>query len=351
MRPFAEARDILVARARTPRTPFRWADPAVVESVLDRLGTLDAEAWCAAWSDIAAEHEKAERWDLAYEHYRIARYPTIRCAAQREAYRRSQECYLRLPHDPPIDRVRLPFRGGGTVVGDLRLPRGAERPPVVVLWGGIDSYKEERHTDAYLRAGFATFAMDMPGTGDAPIAGSEDAERLWDDVLDGLAARADVDGQRVVLVGNSTGGYWAAKLAHTHRERLVAAVDHGGPAHYAFAREWIERAERGEYPFALAETLARAFGGASENEWVERAPRLSLLDLGILDRPCAPLLLVNGTEDSVFPIRDMYLLLEHGGPKSARFYPGGHMGPHAADGAIVAWVRSRFAPASPRRGT
>jgi hypothetical protein len=50
-----------------------------------------------------------------------------------------------------------------------------------------------------------------------------------------------------------------------------------------------------------------------------------LLDQGILDQPCAPLLLVNGVQDTVFPITDMYLLLEHGSPKTARFYPTGHM--------------------------
>ncbi len=332
-------------RAREPRTPFRWADPAVVERVLDGLGTLDAEPWCAAWSAVATEHERAEQWELAYEYYRVARYPTIRCEAQREAYRRSQECYLRLPHDPPIERVRIPFRGGGTIVGDLRIPRGVARPPVVVLWGGIDSYKEERRPEAYLDARVATFGIDMPGVGDAPLAGSIDAERMWDDVFDHLAARADLDGRRVAVAGNSTGGYWAAKLAHTHRDRIVAAVDHGGPAHHAFERDWILRAERGEYPFALAETLARAFGGTSEGDWIERSPGLSLLTLGILERPCAPLLLVNGTDDSVFPIGDMYLLLGHGDPKSARFYPGGHMGPSAANGAIVRWVRDGLAAA------
>lgn len=346
VRPFSEARDILVARAHEHRTPFRWADPGVVTHVLDRLGTLDAERWCAAWVEVAREHEAAERWEPAYEYYRIARYPTVRCDAQREAYRRSQECYLRLAHDPPIERVRIPFREGGTIVGDLRRPHGPARPPVVVLWGGIDSFKEERRPEAYLAAGIATFAIDMPGTGDAPLPGGEDAERLWDDVFDRLASRDDVDGRRIAVAGNSTGGYWAAKLAHTRRERIVAAVDHGGPAHHAFEREWIERAERGEYPFALAETLARAFGGSTEADWIERAPRLSLVRLGVLERPCAPLLLVNGIDDSVFPIRDMYLLLGTGDPKSARFYPGGHMGPHAASDAIVPWVRARLAAAA-----
>ena len=32
---------------------------------------------------------------------------------------------------------------------------------------------------------------------------------------------------------------------------------------------------------------------------------------GVLERPCAPLLLANGIQDSVFPIADDYLLLQH----------------------------------------
>jgi pimeloyl-ACP methyl ester carboxylesterase len=168
-------------------------------------------------------------------------------------------------------------------------------------------------------------AIDMPGVGEAPVAGSEDAERMFDAVFDWIEQRPDLDGTRVGIIGGSTGGYWASKLAHTHRERLRAAVNWGGCAHYAFTLEWIERAQHGEYAFELAETLACAFGRSTFEEWVEYAPRLSLLDQDVLDRPCAPLLLVNGVHDTVFPIADMYLLLEHGSPKSARFYPTGHM--------------------------
>jgi hypothetical protein len=107
--------------------------------------------------------------------------------------------------------------------------------------------------------------------------------------------------------------------------RVRAVVDWGGCAHYAFTPEWIEQAQNGEYALELAETLACAFGRSTFEEWVEFAPRLSLLDQGILDQPHAPLLLINGVKDTIFPIADMYLLLEHGGPKSARFWPTGHM--------------------------
>jgi pimeloyl-ACP methyl ester carboxylesterase len=256
--------------------------------------------------------------------------------------------YLKAAHwfDPPLERVWMPLPQTQDlfVIGDLRKPRGVPEPhAVVVQWGGIDSFKEERHAEPFLQAGLAAIAVDMPGVGDAPIEGSPTAECLWDAIFDWVASRPDLDSDRVALVGASTGGYWAAKLAHTHRERIRAAVDHAGPAHLAFKPDWIARAQTGEYPFELAETLAAAFGGESYDDWVELAPRLSLLDQGVLDRPHAPLLLVNGVEDSVFPIQDMYLLLEHGGPKSARLFTGeGHMGGGHAMEVIVRWLSEQL---------
>jgi esterase FrsA len=126
--------------------------------------------------------------------------------------------------------------------------------------------------------------------------------------------------------GYSTGAYWAVKVAHIYKDRISCAVGQGGPVHYAFQLEWIHKQERGEYPFELFETLAYAFGLSTYEEWIEYAPKLSLLNQGILDMPSAPLLLVNGIHDSVFPIKHYYLLLEHGSPKCARFYNAGHMG-------------------------
>ena len=100
----------------------------------------------------------------------------------------------------------------------------------------------------------------------------------------------------------------------------------------------------GEYPFELAETLASAFGGKGYDDWIALAPRLSLLDQGILDRPCAPLLLVNGVQDTVFPIQDMHLLLERGQAKMARFFADeGHMGGPRSTTLIVEWITRQLA--------
>jgi len=70
----------------------------------------------------------------------------------------------------------------------------------------------------------------------------------------------------------------------------------------------------------------RLFGVASIEELSKPWAEMSLQDQGWLDQPSCPMLLVNGKEDLQTPIADLYLLLEHGAPKSARVFPGGHMG-------------------------
>jgi hypothetical protein len=357
-----EVKQELHHRAKENRNPFLYTIYGEVAPVIDKLTSVDREDWANAFGALAAPHEeravKAEaagdadtarrEYLIAYDCYHIARYPAPNSPGKMAAYRKSQENFHKAARyfDPPLERVDMPFTGrageGVASIGLLRKPKGLARPPLAVIWGGIDAFKEERPSDAYLRAGLATLCIDMPGVADAPLAGSEDAERLWDAVFDYIASRPDLDAERVGIHGGSTGGYWATKVAHTHARRLRAAVNQGGPAHFAFRSDWIAKAQRGEYPFELAETLACAFDRSSGEEWVEYAPRLSLLSQGILDKPCAPLLCVNGVNDSVFPIADMHLLLEHGNPKSARFYMAGHMGGGNAQAVIIEWLKQKL---------
>lgn len=361
-RPLEEVKKNLLGRAKEGRNPFNFTPYEEVAPVIEGLKSVDREDWAAAFSAPAAKHQEraacaetsgdgeaaARHYLLAYDFYHVARYPAPNSPGKLAAYRKSQACYYKAARyfDIPVERVEMPFSGrpgeGSVSVGLLRKPKGTVKPPLVVIWGGIDAFKEERPTESYLQAGMATLCIDMPGVADAPIAGAEDAERLWDAVFDYIGARTDLDADRVAIVGGSTGGYWGTKVAHTHRGRIRAAVNHGGPAHFAFTPDWILKAERGEYPFELAETLACAFGRSTAEEWLEYSPKLSLLDQGILDTPCAPLLSVNGVKDSVFPIADLYLLLEHGAPRWARVYPGGHMGGGNAQAVIVEWLRERL---------
>ena len=358
-RPMDEVKSELLGRATENRNPFLYTIYNEVAPVIHGLRSVDREEWAKAFSALAAPHEESaakaqaaadtqtamKEYLIAYDYNHVARYPAPNSPGKLAAYRRSQELFLKAARyfDPPMERIEMPFQGrpgeGAVSVALLRKPKGVVKPPVVVLWGGIDAFKEERPSEPYLAAGLASLSIDMPGVADAPLAGSEDAERLWDAVFDYIASRPELDSSRVGIHGGSTGGYWATKVAHTHHHRLRAAVNQGGPAHFAFQKDWIVKAQHGEYPFELAETLACAFGRSTGEEWIEYAPKLSLLDQGLLDQPCAPLLCVNGVKDSVFPIADMYLLFEHGKPKSSRLYAGGHMGGGNSQAVIVQWLK------------
>ena len=273
-----------------------------------------------------------ENFLRAYGYYRMARYPTTNSPGKIAAYRKSQKLFFKAARyfDIPVERVEIPFPNrageGDKIVAYLRVPPSDQPSPLILVSGGVDTFKEDSLEDEVLALGIATLAIDIPGVGDAPIVGSIDAERFFGAILDWVPGQVELDAKRIGYWGGSMGGYWAVKIAHTYRDRLACVVSQGGCVHHAFESDWIEKSQWGDYPFELAETLAHAFGRTTIEEWVELAPQLSLLSQGVLDLSCAPLLLINGIHDSVFPIEDYYLVLRHGSPKAARFFDAPHMG-------------------------
>jgi hypothetical protein len=90
-------------------------------------------------------------------------------------------------------------------------------------------------------------------------------------------------------------------------------------------------------------------GVDSLEELLEEAPKLSLVALGLIDKPSATILGINGKLDDQAPVQDIYLLMEHGSPKEARiFAQGGHMGrtPGVDDSiiteVITTWLKQRL---------
>jgi hypothetical protein len=346
-RPINELWEMWKPRVRMRIYPFTYALYEDVERVMTSLSSYDRDEWAAAWSSVARPYEekavKEERagdarnakedFLRAYQYYMLARYPTINSEGKKQAYKKSQLMLLKASayFDVPLQQVVIPFKGkageGKKILAYLRIPRSGSAPfPLLVTWGGIDGFKEEQLNDPAVEHGLAHLAIDGPGVGDSPLKGSEDAERLFGAVFDWIGTQRNLDPGRVGVWGYSTGGYWAVKVAIVYKNRIACAVSQGGPVHYAFEPEWAKTQERGEYPFQFFDTIAYAFGLSTYEEWIRFMPRLSLLKQGILDKPSAPLLLINGIHDSVFPIKDYYLLLEHGNPKCARFYEAGHMG-------------------------
>jgi esterase FrsA len=325
------------------RAPFLHADKKEAEEALVQLKSVESEPWAEAWSRLGTRWEEraraAERagdrssaqeaYLKAYGYYGIARHPFPSSPGKKEAYRKTCEMYLAASRyfDPPLERVAIPFEDK-KITGYLRLPKKTPAP-LIMHWGGIDNWKEERHSfaESFLREGWACFVMDSPGTGESPVLASPEAHRVYSTTLEYLYSRTEIDNRRIAAVGASFGGYWSTKMAYVEHGRLRAAVNWGGGIHYFFQPEWQEKSRHApSYLFDLIEARANLFGKRTFDELVQVMPALSLKTQGWLDQVCAPLLLVNGKEDKQVPIEDFHLLLETGQPKAARLFPGGHMG-------------------------
>jgi esterase FrsA len=356
------------------RNPLEGVKPEDAAALADSLTSLDPDEWAAKWSEYGHRYEAeadaltksgAEKsalrrmYLLAFDYFRVARYPCPTSPGKETAYRRSLSVFRKAAQyfDPPLEIVEIPFEGK-TLIGYLQLPRSVAKPPVVMHWGGVDGWKEDRTRahGAMHEAGLAGFAIDMPGTGENPVVYTDPrAERFFSAFIDYLRTRKDIDATRLGVWGGSYGGYWAAKLAYVEAKRLKGAVFQGGNVHYGFQEKWMRPAvtERASValrgPRQLFESRARAMGVKTLEEFLEAAPKLSLLEQGLLDQPSAPLLGVNGKLDDQAPVEDIYLLMEHGSPKEARIYPeGGHMGrggavkdEHIRD-MIVQWLKLRL---------
>jgi hypothetical protein len=348
-----------MVRERTgKRNIFRRAKREDVESVLGNLTSKDPELWAKEWSRVArpyeraaAEHEKAgrlqearEAYVQAYTYYTTGRYPVPHTPGKMECFRKSLEMYEKAGRifEPPLERVDIRY-GDTSIPAYVRIPRDGRKHSIVINFGGIDSFKAEsyEYDEALQEAGMATCAVDMPGVGECPVKASATADSLYTAVIDYLERRSDVDPRRIAIMGRSFGGYWAAKMAHVEAQRLRAAVVWGGGVHHFFQEEWLRESTNAE-SYLMDHDVARcsAFGVKNLDELSKPWSSLSLQTQGWLDKPSCAMLIVNGKDDLQTPISDLYILLEHGTPKSARVFPGGHMGqtPETLP-TIIRWLK------------
>ena len=344
-RSFEELKAEVLRRADRGMPPLGGISGEDARAALAQVTTLDRERWALAWNGVAERHWKQalllERSDSAgaresywnaWRVFQFARWPTEITPARRSARKRALEAFRKYAEllEPPMELVCIPYEGK-TIVGYLRLPLAPRPAPLVFSIAGLDSRKEDiaAHTDAYINRSVGIFAIDLPGTGESPItAAAPDSDRVLCAALDYFAARPDVNAKRIVVQGRSWSGYWAAKLAVTERERLCGSIVHGGPIHHYFQPDWLESSlATGEYLYDYLEAKCAMHGARDVDDLLARARAFSLFDAGLLVKPSAPTLVVNGAHDTQVPIADAMLLLERGTAKEAWINPqGGHMG-------------------------
>lgn len=266
--------------------------------------------WCAAWVARGAVHERlahdaeagghglsaGQHWTTAAVCHHFGKFLFVHDRAQmKAAHERAVAARLAaLPHlDPPGERVAIPY-GDHTLYGILRRPRGIARPPVVLMIMGLDSAKEEMHTNeqVFLDRGMATLAVDGLGQGEAeydlPIC--PEFEQPVAAIVDWIEARDDLDEGRIGIWGVSLGGYSAPRAA-AYEARIRACISLTGPFDFA---EAFDRAP----PLTRAAFTARAFCD-TEDAAREVAARMTLAEAA--PRIRCPLHVVGGALDRVLP--------------------------------------------------
>jgi dienelactone hydrolase len=288
-----------------------------VTSQIDRW-----DSWCEQWCQAGAVHEELGRTALAAGrrqsagahlsqaavYYHFAKFMFVDYPDQmRAAHMRAVRCAAdALPFlDPPGERVEIPF-DGAVIAAVLRRPAGPGPHPVVILIPGLDSAKEEfRPTeDLFLSRGLATLSVDGPGQGEAeydlPIRG--DWEVPGAAIIDAVHQLAGIDHGRIGIWGVSLGGYYAARVA-SGDSRVRACIALCGP--YCLGDIWDQLPDLSRAAFT-----ARSHS-SSQEQARERAGALSMAGLG--SRITAPLLIVAGQRDRIFPWQDAVRLRDEVG--------------------------------------
>ena len=140
----------------------------------------------------------------------------------------------------PLQRVK--FKAGEKeFIGYFRaLPTRSgsnEKPPVLVILGGLDNLKTEmiRHSDYFMGRGFATFIVENPDTGENPLGFRPESSAMLDTVADHIRTRSDLDTSRVAVYGWSMGGYLGT-LGGLRNDFYKAIVNIGGPSDSSFGQ-------------------------------------------------------------------------------------------------------------------
>src|SRR5215470_3092291 len=221
------------ARVDRGAYPVFGISPEDARAALAMISSLDSDEWGAAWMTVgdryldrasAAGQGKAAQDALlaAWRLYTFGRWPVAKSpkkVASAAKARAAFEAYGRLV-DPVIAPISIPFEDR-EIVALLQKPKNVIRPPVLISIGGSDLWKDTVaiQSRVFLPHGIAVLALDMPGTGDAPLPAAPGSERMFSAVIDHVAARVDLDSTRIVLRGQSWGSYWAARTGYAEVAR------------------------------------------------------------------------------------------------------------------------------------
>lgn len=207
---------------------------------------------------------------------------------------------------PPPDAVTWTSSDGAVVHGLFYAPAGRDAdagpPPVIVrVHGGPTGHVEagfDARTSYYLDRGWAVLQVNYRGSSGYGRAYRQALHDTWgvldvEDTVSGakeLAARGLVDGERMVVMGGSAGGYTVLLSMALHPDVFAAGVDLYGVADLFALSEDTHRFEA-HYLDTIVGPLPATYA-----RYQERSP------VNLADKIARPLLILQGDKDEVVPL-------------------------------------------------
>ena len=288
----------------------RGDDPGTVDFLRSWVAMADKLVGLAA-ADAAAGHgfAAADKLNRAALYYQIAERMQAHGSAERASvYAKALDSFARSLElgGLPMERLEIPYLDG-VIPGWFRhADRGNGPRPTVVYVNGLDSTKEMLVWSLLgaelARRGVNTLHIDQPGTGEALRLHSLHATPACEwgtPVFEAVAARADVDAERVGISGISLGGYYAPRALITEPRFALGAV---WGANHNWGEVQRRRLENeGERPVPhYWEHVRWVWGAADMDEFMALCPSITLD--GLLDRVTVPFLVTHGQNDRQIPL-------------------------------------------------
>ncbi len=295
-------------------------------------------AWSEEWSALAARLARAadaaeaeanlasagNRYLRAGMYYFTAERFIVPGPEKREMGRKAIDCQTKgiLRRYPGVERVEVPYENVTLPALFMKSPAASGRAPTMVAFDGLDNCKEMSvlfNGLEFAARGWHTLAIDGPGQGESlrlrDLKTRHDYEAAGTAAYDWVAARPEVDANRIAVMGYSFGGYYAPRIV-AFEKRYCACVAFGA-MHWNMA-EWVEGIRRAVMTDAKSSAQSHfqvpwAFGAKDLDEAVVMARRFNLAD--VAGRIACPLLVVHGENDRIVPLDSAKKLFAAAGSK------------------------------------
>jgi dienelactone hydrolase len=173
---------------------------------------------------IAAQYWASAMWPIDEVDHTLKMYN----AKKRETFGKYMEFA-----DHHVEWAEIPYRGK-TLPAVFHLPpgyQGGAKVPVVVIVPGMDGYKEKYvslYGDDWMQRGVAALCVEGPGYWEAPLRGIYVDVAGWaetgKEVMRWLAARPEVDADKVALTGSSVGSFFSALMMSDEPRYKACAI-------------------------------------------------------------------------------------------------------------------------------